>query len=203
MIRVRRLVSTLALCSAMAIAAAGCHKKVAAAAPPAAAAAAARGAGARRRRRRRRRRRPPRPRRAPLTEEEIFARKSVDQLNAEQPLDDVFFDLDESRSATTREPALQKDADWMKKWSSVAGHARRPLRLARQRRVQPGSRHPPRDGGEGLPGQPRRARRAASPWSARARSSRSATTKTSPAGSRTAAATSSLRRSKAAVRAEG
>ena len=37
----------------------------------------------------------PAPPRA-LTEEEIFARKSVDQLNAEKPLDDVFFDLDKS-----------------------------------------------------------------------------------------------------------
>src|SRR5438067_2128128 len=31
-----------------------------------------------------------------LTEEEIFARKSVDDLNAERPLQDVFFDLDQS-----------------------------------------------------------------------------------------------------------
>ena len=87
-------------------------------------------------------------------------------------------------------PALQKDADWMKKWTSIAGHARRALRLARQRRVQPRPRHPPRHRGEGLPGQPRRAGQPRSPWSARARNSRSAATRTNPAGSRTAAATS-------------
>ena len=31
-----------------------------------------------------------------LTEDEIFARKTLEQLNAERPLGDVFFDLDES-----------------------------------------------------------------------------------------------------------
>jgi peptidoglycan-associated lipoprotein len=114
---VRRLVSTIALSAALAIAAAGCHKKVPQAAPapppppppaapvtppppppppPAAA---------------------PAPR--PLSEEEIFARKSVDQLNAEKPLDDVFFDLDKSTIRDDAKPALQKDADWLKKWGSV------------------------------------------------------------------------------------
>ena len=45
---------------------------------------------------------PPRAAAAPpsapgaLSEEEVFARKSLDQLNAEHPLDDVYFDLDES-----------------------------------------------------------------------------------------------------------
>jgi peptidoglycan-associated lipoprotein len=115
--RARRLVSTIALSAALAIVAAGCHKKVPAAAPappppppaapntpppppppppPVAA---------------------PAPR--PLTEEEIFARKSVDQLNAEKPLDDVFFDLDKSTVRDDARPALQKDADWLKKWTSV------------------------------------------------------------------------------------
>ena len=115
---VRRLVSTIALSAALAIAAAGCHKKVPQAAPvpppppppaapvtpppppppppPAAA---------------------PAPR--PLTEEEIFARKSVDQLNAERPMDDVFFDLDKSVVRDDARPLLQKDADWLKKWGSV------------------------------------------------------------------------------------
>ena len=156
MIRVRRFVSTVALSAALAVAVAGCHKKVPAAR-----------AGRRRRRRRPQRQRlhrppppppppPPAPAPRPLTEEEMFARKSVDQLNAEQPLDDVFFDLDESDVRDDAKPALQKDADWMKKWASVAGDARGPLRLARQRRVQPRARQPARDGGEGLPGQPRR-----------------------------------------------
>src|SRR3954471_24607577 len=115
--RVRRLVSTIALSAALAIAAAGCHKKVPAAAPapppppPPAAPVTP----------------PPPPPPAPapapaprpLTEEEIFARKSVDQLNAEKPLDDVFFELDESNVREDARPALQKDADWLKKYSSV------------------------------------------------------------------------------------
>ncbi len=115
----RRLVTTIALSAALAIAAAGCHKKVpqAAPAPP-----------------------PPPPPAAPVTppppppppppaaapaprplnEEEIFARKSVDQLNVEKPMDDVFFDLDKSTVRDDARPALQKDADWLKKWGSVA-----------------------------------------------------------------------------------
>jgi len=67
---------------------------------------------------------PPPPR--PLTEEEIFARKTLEQLNAEKPLDDVFFDLDKSDIRSEGKSALQKDADWMKKWAStqvtVEGH---------------------------------------------------------------------------------
>ena len=118
MIRVRRLFSTIALCAALAVAVAGCHKKVPAAAPapppppppaaprtpppppppppPAAA---------------------PAPR--PLSEEEIFARKSVDQLNAEKPMDDVFFDLDKSEVREDAKPLLQRDADYLKKWGSI------------------------------------------------------------------------------------
>ena len=119
MIRVPRLVSTIALSAALAIAAAGCHKKVPAAAPappPPPPPAAPRTPP------------PPPPPPAPapapaprpLSEEEIFARKSVDQLNAEKPMDDVFFDLDQSTVRDDARPALQKDADWLKKWGSVA-----------------------------------------------------------------------------------
>ena len=123
--RARRLISTIALCAALAITLAGCHKKVAAAnpmpppppppaapptppppAPPPPPAAA------------------PAPR--PLSEEEIFARKSVDQLNAEHVIDDVFFDLDKSNVRDDAKPTLQKDADWLKRWGStkvmVEGH---------------------------------------------------------------------------------
>ena len=109
MIGVRRLVSTIALCTALSVVVAGCHKKVTpqapAPAPPPPPVTP-----------------PPPPPAAPpraLTEEEVFARKTVDQLNAEKPLDDVFFDLDKSVVRDEAKPALQKDADWMKKWSSV------------------------------------------------------------------------------------
>src|SRR5581483_8445621 len=116
MTRVRRLASLLALTTAIAVAAAGCHKKVAppppAPPPPPAAAPAPPPPPP-----------PPPPAPAPaprpLTEEEIFARKSVDQLNAEHPLDDVYFDLDESDIRADGRAPLQKDADWLKKWSSV------------------------------------------------------------------------------------
>jgi peptidoglycan-associated lipoprotein len=69
----------------------------------------------------------PAPTPAPLTETEIFARKSLDQLNQEKPLEDVFFDLDESSLRDDAKAPLQKDADWMKKWAStqviIEGHA--------------------------------------------------------------------------------
>src|SRR5262245_40996470 len=112
MTRVRRLITTVAFVSAVTIAAAGCHKKAPAAAPappptppqtapvtpppppppPAP---------------------PPPATQPPLSEEDIFARKSLEQLNAEHPLDDVFFDLDESTIRNDGRSALQKDADWM------------------------------------------------------------------------------------------
>jgi peptidoglycan-associated lipoprotein len=55
---------------------------------------------------------------APLTEDEIFARKSLDQLNAEKPLGDVFFDLDKSDIRDDGRSVLQRDADWMKRYPS-------------------------------------------------------------------------------------
>jgi peptidoglycan-associated lipoprotein len=61
----------------------------------------------------------PAPAPRPLSDEEVFARKSVDQLNAERPLDDVFFDLDKSEIRDDARSPLQKDADWLKKWTST------------------------------------------------------------------------------------
>ena len=62
-----------------------------------------------------------------MSEDEIFARKSLDQLNAERPLSDVYFDLDQSELREGDRPALQKDAEWMKRWTTtnvtVEGHA--------------------------------------------------------------------------------
>ena len=63
----------------------------------------------------------------PLTEDEIFARKSVDDLNREKPMTDAFFALDSAQVGDDQKAALQKDADWMKRWASVKvmieGHA--------------------------------------------------------------------------------
>lgn len=72
---------------------------------------------------------PPPPPAAPapaLTEEQLFAQKTLEQLNAERPLGDAFFDLDGSVIRDDARPALQKNADWMKRWGStrvtVEGH---------------------------------------------------------------------------------
>ena len=68
---------------------------------------------------------PPPP--APLSEDELFARKSLDQLNAEMPLADVSFDYDQSTVRDDQRATLQKNADWMRRWTttkvSIEGHA--------------------------------------------------------------------------------
>jgi peptidoglycan-associated lipoprotein len=125
MIRVRLLVSIIALSTVLVLA--GCAKKVPQTAPappppPPPAAPVTPPAPP-----------PPPPPPAPvpaprpLSEDEIFARKSVDQLNAERPLEDVFFDLDRSDVRDEARTLLQKDADWMKRWTTVQvtveGHA--------------------------------------------------------------------------------
>ena len=71
------------------------------------------------------------PREAPPahvpTEEEIFASKTLEQLNAEKPLGDAYFDLDSQTIRDDAKPVLQTDADWLKKWGStkvmIEGHA--------------------------------------------------------------------------------
>jgi peptidoglycan-associated lipoprotein len=64
---------------------------------------------------------------AALTEEEIFARKTLEELNAERPLGDVFFDLDEFFIREDARPVLQKNVEWLQRWTSVQitleGHA--------------------------------------------------------------------------------
>jgi peptidoglycan-associated lipoprotein len=59
---------------------------------------------------------PPPPAPAPpapvaLTEEEIFNRKTLDQLNAERPLSDVFFDYDMAEVRADARGPLQANAD--------------------------------------------------------------------------------------------
>jgi peptidoglycan-associated lipoprotein len=62
----------------------------------------------------------------PLTEDQLFAKKTVEQLNAEKPLGDVFFDLDQSVVRDEARGALTANADWMKRWTStqvtIEGH---------------------------------------------------------------------------------
>ena len=64
---------------------------------------------------------------APPTEDEIFRNKTLDQLNAEKPLTDTFFALDSTELTADARSAVQKNVDWMKRWTStkvmVEGHA--------------------------------------------------------------------------------
>jgi peptidoglycan-associated lipoprotein len=52
---------------------------------------------------------------------------SVTELNAQKPLDDVFFELDKADLSDADRASLQKDAAYLQKWSTVkiliSGHA--------------------------------------------------------------------------------
>lgn len=67
---------------------------------------------------------PPPP--APLTEDQIFAKMTLDELRAKQPLGDVFFDLDKSNIRDDARAPLQKNADWLLRWPTtriaIEGH---------------------------------------------------------------------------------
>jgi peptidoglycan-associated lipoprotein len=70
---------------------------------------------------------PPAPTPPPPTEEELFARMSLDELNAKGVLGDVFFALDQVDLDPTARGTLQKNTDYLKRWTStkvrVEGHA--------------------------------------------------------------------------------
>lgn len=57
----------------------------------------------------------------------MFAKKTLDQLNAEMPLTDVSFDYDMSIIRDDQRATLQKNADYMRRWTSIRvtieGHA--------------------------------------------------------------------------------
>lgn len=55
-----------------------------------------------------------------LSDEELFARKSLDQLNAERPLADAFFDYDQNILRDDARAVLQKDAVWLTTWPQTA-----------------------------------------------------------------------------------
>jgi peptidoglycan-associated lipoprotein len=57
-----------------------------------------------------------RPSPAPLSEAELFQRKSLSDLNAERPLGDVFFDYDQNILRDDARRTLQQDAQWLSKW---------------------------------------------------------------------------------------
>ena len=64
---------------------------------------------------------------APLTEEELFKRMTLDELNKKGVLSDAFFALDSTELSTEARAAIQKNLDYMKRWAStkvmVEGHA--------------------------------------------------------------------------------
>jgi peptidoglycan-associated lipoprotein len=68
----------------------------------------------------------PPPPRVP-TEDEIFARKTVADLNAERPLADISFAYDVADLTDSSRAALQKNADYLRRWSTtrvtIEGHA--------------------------------------------------------------------------------
>jgi peptidoglycan-associated lipoprotein len=73
---------------------------------------------------------PPAPAPAPareLTEEEIFAKTTLDELNKKGVLSDVFFALDSSELSQESRASVQKNVDYMKRWATtkvmVEGHA--------------------------------------------------------------------------------
>ena len=70
---------------------------------------------------------PAAPQPAPPTEDETFRAKTLEQLNAEQPLGDAFFGYDATDLSGEARGVLQKNVEWMKRWSStkvmVEGHA--------------------------------------------------------------------------------
>jgi len=65
--------------------------------------------------------RPPQPPAPPApSEEELFASMSLDELNRQRPLDDVYFDFDKSEIRPDGETALRRNAAWLRKWPSVS-----------------------------------------------------------------------------------
>jgi peptidoglycan-associated lipoprotein len=99
----------------LAVAAAGCHPRPPATSPSRTTTAAASTAPAR----------PPAPPSpaaaarsapAPLSESELFRRKSLNELNAEHPLSDPFFDYNQNILRDDARQALERDAQWLGKW---------------------------------------------------------------------------------------
>jgi peptidoglycan-associated lipoprotein len=70
---------------------------------------------------------PPAPKPAPPTDEELFAKMTLDELNKKGVLTDVFFALDSTELTQESRSAIQKNVDYLKRWMStkilVEGHA--------------------------------------------------------------------------------
>lgn len=70
---------------------------------------------------------PPAPTTKPLTEDELFERMTLDELNTQAPLEDVFFAYDSTDLSEESRSMLQKNSDWLKRRPStkvlIEGHA--------------------------------------------------------------------------------
>lgn len=66
------------------------------------------------------------PKEPELTEEEIFMRKSLEEINREAPLAMIHFDFDKYFIREDAKPVLEQNAAWLKKFSSaqvlIEGH---------------------------------------------------------------------------------
>ncbi len=120
----QKTAATATFCLVLGLGAAACNKPpvVSTAPPPPAATAPAKPPA------------PPAPPVAPtaaptpraLSEDEVFAQKSLDQLNKERPLSDVFFALDQSSIQDQARASLTANANWLKRWTgtriAIEGH---------------------------------------------------------------------------------
>ena len=70
---------------------------------------------------------PPTPQPAAPTEDELFAKKTLEELNAEKPLADVYFRYDQTDLSEEARNSMQKNLEWLKRWTTtkimVEGHA--------------------------------------------------------------------------------
>jgi peptidoglycan-associated lipoprotein len=66
------------------------------------------------------------PKEPELTEEEIFMRKSLEEINREAAIQMIHFDFDKFFIRDDAKPVLEKNAAWLKKWDStqilIEGH---------------------------------------------------------------------------------
>ena len=70
---------------------------------------------------------PAAPQPTPPTEDEIFAKKTLEELNAEKPLADVYFSYDQTDLSEEARSSIQKNLEWLKRWPTtrimIEGHA--------------------------------------------------------------------------------
>jgi len=54
-----------------------------------------------------------------LSEQEVFMRKSLEEINADKPLETIHFDYDEYFIREDAKPVLERNAAWLNKWNTV------------------------------------------------------------------------------------